>query len=563
MDQSNKNWIVTGDPSPTGSPFLDGLTNGGPFAARLKSSYIKRENKNLVQIQRQPNNEVNHPVYKKWRDELPIPIYEDGFRNQFQKDILALIPTSSAVENIADYGARDGEIATKAFDSAIAALPAGGRLIIPEGIYYLNDYIISKSLKIDCRGTLKRIEYGVEGETSSTQMIKLEAPCMWDGGTLDGNRESWVSYGFTGRHYSIQTKAQCVIKNVTGRNSMRRSDHRKFRWSGFRIEDQAYLENCRSERAVRGFNVQPSTTMYSEDNDGKITEFRGVYFYKCTSNNYEEKGFGTGGTNGWIIVDDCGGYPAPYNEISADSLFLWETDSDTSEGNKITDLLHTVIMKNCTVKEWVQYQMIKSAQLKWMVFDNCNLTNYGFGWSQEAPSRIYFAQTKENAVRQVGTTILGIHSKFLCIDNNDGKQPYESSLAGKQFPIVCNEFNNRENVEGFEKNERVTSIYLFNSELEYVKNEWYRGSHAWRFFWAENTKFIVHETGEAFVWSDEDGDKFVEKFVFDNCTFKDTDGKNTWVFNTRGDISEDTLVIINAKGNPREGLSEYSYRKSF
>jgi len=234
-----------------------------------------------------------------------------------------LIPASSSTANIKDHGARDGEIATSAMDSAIDSLPPGGRLIIPNGTFYLNNYTISKPLHIDCKGILKRIDYGANGQTSSTQIIKLEAPCVWDGGILDGNRESWISQGFTGRHYSIQTKAQCIIKNVTGRNSMRRSDHKRFRWSGFRIENQAYLEKCVSERAVRGFNVQPSTTMYRENNDGTITEFKGVYFYKCRSNSFEEKGFGTGGTNGWIVVDDCGGYPAALANT-------WSGDGHTS-----------------------------------------------------------------------------------------------------------------------------------------------------------------------------------------------------------------------------------------
>ncbi|MDR9364498.1 MAG: hypothetical protein RI575_04105 [Balneolaceae bacterium] len=561
--QSNKKWIVSGNPSPTGSPILDGLTNGASYAIKTKPSSLKSGQASKLHNQGLSRNQFNHPVVKKWKDELPIPIYEVGFRKRIQEDILALIPTSSAVENIADHGARNGEIAKDAFDSAIDSLPPGGRLIIPDGTYYLNDYTISKSLIVDCRGTLKRMNFGENGQTTSTQIIKLEAPCVWDGGIMDGNRESWMSHGFTGRHYSIQVKAQCIIKNVTGLNSIRRTDHRRFRWSGFRIEDQAYLENCVSERAVRGFNVQPSSTMYKEDNDGTISEFKGVYFYKCRSNNYEEKGFGTGGTNGWIIVDDCGGYPAPYKEIRADSLFLWETDSNISEGHQITSMLHTVIMKNCNIKEWVQYYLIKSAQLKWIIFDHCDLTNYGLGWDQGAPSKIYFAQTKENTVRQVGTSILSFRSKFRCIDYNDGQYPYNSSLAGKTFPIVCNEFDNREDLAAYQKNDRVTSIYFFDSELECVKNEWYRGGHAWRVFWAENTGFMVHETGEAFVWSEEDGDQFVDKFVFDNCTFTDTDGNRTWIFDSRGDIPEDSLIIIKPKGNPREGLSEYSYRRSF
>jgi hypothetical protein len=539
---------------------LDGLTNGASYAIKTSPSLLNPAQASKLHKEGAPRNQVNHPIYKKWKEELPVPIYEDRFRKRIQEDILALIPTSSAVESILDHGAMDGEIATQAFDSAIDSLPPGGKLIIPEGTYYLNDYTISKSLKIDCRGTLKRIQYGAEGETSSTQIIKLEAPCFWDGGIMDGNRESWMSHGFTGRHYLMKIEEPCIVKNVSGRNVVGMIDHTRLQWSGFRIENEAYLERCKTDGSSRGFNIQPRVTMFNEKN-GQIDIFKGVYLYKCRADNYQRKGFGTGGTNGWVIVEDCDGNPAPYARKYAQALFIWETDADATEGNIITDMMHTVIMKKCTIKSWVQYQMIKSAQLRWMIFDHSDLTNYGIT-ENKYPTRVYWPQTKPNTVNQIGTTVINLNSALRCVDYNDGINPYKKN-AGQTFPIITNTFVNREGVDGFEKHDRVTEYYSIGGELECVVNRWWGAQHQWKIFDCIESKFIVHKTGEAFVWSDERGIEHLEKISLVDCEFIDLDGNNTWVFDSRSDIPKDSLIIINAKGNPREGLTEYPYRKSF
>lgn len=546
----------------TGNDTITGLTNGQQYDIQLQATdgeYTVTSTIKQVTPEPQIGRNFKH---QEWLDEVPTNVLSDTYRATMKSGILSAIPSSTATANVVDYGAQDGQLANTEFQNAISALPEGGTLIIPTGYtFYIQDLTITKKIYIDCQGTLKKPDPNVVASTCS-HMVKLEATCHWDGGTFDGNRSGWINeggYDTAGRHYAIQNTAPCVISNVTHNNGLGKTVDPKHYWGGFRSEEHTLYENCYSELSGRCFSHQHGS-LYAEDGMGNITTFKGVYWYNCNAHRHEQKGFVCGGSNGFAIADGCTGESSVLEPYRSEALFLFETDSNIATGHQITDILHTAVIKNSTISAWMNYMMIKSAQARWMIFDNADLTSYGKYGDIDVSARLYWAQTKQNTTNQIGTTVLCMDSALRIIDFDDGIRPY-TNQCGRYFPVTANAFENRENVSGYNTDDRVSNLFAFNTTFECRNNYNFRGPHEWKKFWAENCTFISQETGEAFVWDYGDGQAYAEYYAFDSCQFTDNGGSNTYIFDRNGSFGG-TLHVVNPTGNYRSGVSPESYSTS-
>lgn len=543
----NSGWFEVGEVDFYGNDQIPGLTNEVEVDVQLRATdgeYTVTSSVKQVTPEEQIARNYKHG---EWLSEVPTNVLSDNYRFTMKSNILSAIPSSSDTKDVTNYGAQDGQLSNSAFNSAISALEEGGTLIIPAGYtFYIQELTITKKIRIQCDGTLKKPAPNVV-DNNCHHMISLEATCHWDGGTFDGSRSDWLNEGASGRHYTIQNSAPSVISNVTCLNGLGKSVDPKLYYGGFRSEEHTLYENCYAELASRCFSHQVGS-LYAEDGSGNITQFEGVYWYKCTAYRHEQKGFVCGGTNGFAIADGCDGESSLIVPDRSESLFLFETDSNVSTGHQITNELHTAVIKNSTISLWVNYMMIKTAQAHWMIFDNSDLEVYGKYGDYAISCRLYSCQTKENTINQIGTTVLGMDSRFAVIDYDDGLRPYNNQ-CGRYFPLTANDFDNREDVTGYAKPDRVSDGFFFNCTFQCRNNYYHKGPHSWRKWWAEDCDFIMQEDGEGFAWSDEAADDHCEYYAFDSCNFQNNGGGNSYIFEAQGGFPAGTLHIVNPTGN--------------
>jgi hypothetical protein len=475
--------------------------------------------------------------YQKWYDEVPYHIDEADCKEKLKSQILQLIPRSSAVQNVMDHGAVDGEIAVEAIEKAISILPEGGTLLIPEGVtLLLHNYSINKSIKVDCRGRIKRPSYGESGR-SSPYIILLNAPCVWDGGIIDGNREGWVNDSPGERSYPIRADYPCILKNVSSVNNLKKADGNQF--SGFEMRGApAYLENCIAEDSARTFRFMPNVTTYSENSDGLINTFKGVYYYKCEARKYSDKGFDSAGTSGYIVIDNCSGSMNMDGESFPGSWLLFEN----GPGHGV----HTAYIKDTN---FISLKSTKAVNTKYTIFNNSHFVT--------GDGSCFFAQRKSGEGIFDEYNVVAIDSSFSAVAMKDDGI-WSITDGGKVFPLTTSS-----DVKWYVDNCKLTYKEAASSPLR-------------RFHHFKNTLFNVTTTqGSSYTnirrrsynQHSELSPAGGHGFIFENCTFKGNPNANIIEKNTGpGPGGADTypvgtIKIINPKGEFDTNLVPSQYRQ--
>jgi hypothetical protein len=476
--------------------------------------------------------------YKNWYDEVPFHVDRPGFRAELQNEIQNLIPDSAQTENVMDHGAVDGEIAVIAVESAISALPDGGTLLIPENVtLYLNNYSINKSIRIDCRGTIKRPSYGESG-TNSSYIVRLNAPCIWDGGVIDGNRQGWVDESPGERSYPIRADQPCIIKNVTSINNLKKADGNQF--SGFEIRGApAYLESCVAEDSARTFRFFPNSTAYSEHHDGSINVYKGVYYYNCEARRYSEKGFDLAGTSGFVVIDKCSGCTNMDGERRPQEFILL----DTGDGFQ----LHTGFVIDTDFTGFNDSNVMKITNVKYTLFYNSNLTSYGYindgSGDLVSPSAALRLQDNHTTNLFPVRTAVVMESSFNSIDYDDGVWDYNPQLAGRIFPVIIPQRSGRN-----------WDFYAENSEFNYKESVWYRtGTDRKNIYIKCTFNAEVTNNDNTYIYALRPGFEAVPSdgysFIFEDCKFNGLASADIIKFRLNGSMPVGTLKIINPNGS--------------
>jgi len=209
------------------------------------------------------------------------------------------------------------------------------------------------------------------------------------GGLFDSNFRSWKAGETSNRLYLLRNSSKSIIRNIKATDCARKQYG--YNWGGFRNENgNSYWESCAAEYAGRCFSNRAFETMYSKNESGDISAFKGVYYYNCSALNFTQKGFDSRGSHGWIVYERCDGHRIRQDKPdsnNADELFLLETGNE----NK----LHTAIIKNCRGECHYSAQMIKSLGVKYMIMANNHLVTWGFfNNTVNKSGRIYFAEIK-------------------------------------------------------------------------------------------------------------------------------------------------------------------------
>lgn len=490
---------------------------------------------------------VAHKIIKNWSKEVPYNIYKNQFRVNLCNDLEQTFGYNKKVVNVINYGAKSGTYVKQQFEAAVAATPPGGTLIIPEGTWLINNWEIKKNIRIQCKGTLKRVDYSKHGQFRSNYMVRLSSPCSWDGGLFDSNFRSWKAGETSNRLYLLRNSSKSIIKNIHATDCARKQDG--YNWGGFRNENgNSYWENCSAEYAARCFSNQAMFTMYSEDRLGKVSTFKGVYYHKCNAINFTEKGFDSGGSHGWLVYDHCEGnriHQKSPNSNNADALFLLETGNN----NK----LHTGIIKNCNIEGHFSAQMIKTSGVKYMIMKNNYLVTWGFfNNSTNQPGRIYFAQIKSTP-QHSGTfeKTIGIfmNNHFECRDFNDGVNTYFPNLTGRCHPLTAN-WNGLRGIRDL-----TSEFYLHNCTIKMHGISPGRYSLELKKFYAEECTY-VKVLGNAFQYFRPRGLDLEPnngyEYVFNNCRFETENGNNTWIVDiddqNGGSFAKGIIFVHNPTG---------------
>jgi len=525
--------------------------------AEFKISLYAETNNSLPSNLKQTISEHNsraHNELELWLSEVPYNILSDQYRLTLQQEIEDLTGYHQKTVNVADFGAVSGTFAKSAFDAAVNATPVGGTLIIPGGTWLINQWDINKKIRIKCHGTLKRVDYGKNNQTRSNYMVRLNAPCIWDGGLFDSNFRSWIHSETSNRLYILRNSSASILKNIKAIDCARKKDG--YNWGGFRNEyGNSYWENCSAEYAARCFSNQAMNTMYSEDRFGNVRTFKGVYYHKCSAINFTEKGFDSGGSHGWMVYDNCDGnriHQKSSNSNSADELFLLETGNN----NK----LHTGIIKNCKVAGHFSAQMIKTLGVKFMIMKNNHLVTWGFfNNSSNQPGRIYFAQIKSTP-QHSGTfekTIgIFINNHFECRDFNDGVNTYFPNMTGRCHPLTSN-WNGLRGIRDL-----TSEFYMHNCTIKMHGISPGRYSLELKKFYAEECTY-VKVLGNAFQYFRPRGLDLEPnngyEYVFNNCRFETENGKNTWIVDiddqNGGSFAKGIIFVHNPTGYFNQNLA--------
>lgn len=494
-------------------------------------------------------NSITHYKLEYWKNEVPYNIYNENFRNDLFHNLEQKIGHNKKVVNVINFGAKNGTFIKKQFEAAVEATPPGGTLVIPEGIWLINNWEIKKSIRIECKGTMKRTDYGKNGQRRSNYMVRLSSPCIWNGGLFDSNFRSWKAGETSNRLYILRNSSNSIIRNIQAIDCAKKQYG--YNWGGFRNENgNSYWENCSVENAARCFSNQAVNRMYAEDESGEIKVFKGVYYYKCSAINFTDKGFDSGGSHGWIVYDGCGGHRIRQdkpNSNNADALFLLETGND----NK----LHTAIIKNCRVEGHHSAQMIKSVGVKYMIMANNFLATWGFfNNSSNQPGRIYFAQIKSTP-QHSGTfkkTIgIFINNHFECRNFDDGINTYFPNMTGKCHPLTAN-WNGLRDIRDL-----TSEFYLYNCTIKMHGIRPNRYSLELKKFYAENCIYVKELSGNAYQYFRPRGLDLKPdggyEYVFKNCKFRSENGTKTWIVDiddqNGGSFAKGTIFIDNPAGD--------------
>ena len=566
----------------------------------------------------------DNPAYMEWYNEVVsagfIPPDQPGFRESFRDEILSLVGFDPTVINIINYQGYNSNNAKTAMNDAIAATPVGGTLLIPQGVTLrLNNFTISKRIRIDCRGTIKRCDLGVDG-TSTSHIIRLNASCLWDGGTIDANRESWGrqphevdSNGHPIRFISrieqgqwlIYVNARSVVRNVHGINMCELYDSERMQWAGFRIDESSYFESVICERnGGRQFNIRSIGGV--NDMTGDITTYNGTYLYKCEARDYQRKGIGTGGTSGWVMLDDCkwhgkgvvtsnygdsngnlvlGSFRAPedgvlletghnmeldsnnvriyYHEGTAyyyrrvNNVNDWYDENDNPKPNAaiVNDLggrrNHTAYFLNCVNDGWWSS---KSDGYKFRIINNCTLKSYH---NRQAVLNIDICGVSTctvhaNSLYYLRSVIAAFDSTFESYNKNDGVNP----TGNPNF--IFGELNAASNT--FKR----PDLYMSNCVHTYNRyaNSPLGFSQRFSTIWAKDCVFNVSTTNQGsfmFFGRGNTGLKMINDgytFYNENCTFNHANnryvvrkGHRSSSNSSVADYEVGTFVIINPQGN--------------
>ena len=387
-----------------GTQTVTGLTNAVSYDFRLKA--VTSEGSVIsdpVSVTPKPSvPQGDLAKYMEWFNEVPYHIDAPGFREQFRDSILDLVGSDATEINItaAKYFGINGNFnqVRDAFQLAINDTPVGGTLLIPSGTTVrLNNFTIDKNIRINNQGTIQRYPYSPgEGVTTSNFILRLRGNILFEGGTIDANRNGgWQDEsvrrfleGTTSSArgdntaYFIQTvprvnlnenpmSGACVVRNVTGINATLRSadasgnNNNNTQYGGFRIQSQSYFENVTCEATGgRSFSI---TGLGGIGSLGQIQDYRGVYLYKCNAKDYQRKGYDSGGTRGWLMLDDCkwSAKRAAPDIAVPEAAYLFETGNNNYN--------HTCYMKDCVVTDWGHS---KSDAVKYVIMNNCTIGSY-------------------------------------------------------------------------------------------------------------------------------------------------------------------------------------------
>ncbi len=477
--------------------------------------------------------------FQEWMNEIPFDITSDNFRMLLRTEIKTVIGSSNTIVNVKDFGAVSGRYVQEEFIMAVKALPEGGTLIIPEGIWLINNLTIDKKIIIRCQGTLKRSGFGENDQTNSNHMVRLNAPCIWNGGVFDSNFRSWRNSSTENQLFTLRVDARSWIKNVHCIDCARRADGWVF--GGFRNGAGTTLfEYCSAEYAARSFYSNSNLVV---ERNNKITDFKGVYYYKCGAIKYTQKGFDSAGNHGFIVVDSCYGELLMEGKLEPQEFILFET----GDGN----MIHSGIVKNTSYEGYSNANIMKSSNVKWTIFIDSHLANFGFGPRggrnpYSSPQKAYRNQENYENFLEDQSTVL-INSSMETIDHDTGHWYYNSNLGGKTIPFLLARRIGRG------ENPRNSSFYAINCRFRWKSSEFgYENRQEPVNFYASKSTFEIHNTSKAFLRLH---DRFEYKMddtriVLDHCEFINKGDNNTYILDApRTNIGENVVFIINPSGN--------------
>lgn len=477
--------------------------------------------------------------FQEWIDEIPSDISSDNFRMSLRTEIKTLVGSSNTIVNVKDFGAVSGRYVQNEFIKAVNTLPEGGTLIIPDGIWLINNWIINKKITIKCSGTLMRSDFDKNDQSSSNHMVRLNAPCIWDGGIFDSNFRSWRYSSTENQLFTLRVDARSWIKNVKCIDCARRSDGWAF--GGFRNSAGTTLfENCSAEYAARCFYSNANLVV---ERKNKITEFRGVYYYKCGAMKYTQKGFDSAGNHGFIVVDSCYGELLMEGDLEPQEFILFET----GDGN----MIHSGIVKNTSYEGYSNANIMKSSNVKWTIFIDSHLANFGFGPRggsnpYSSPQKAYRNQENYENFLEDQSTIL-INSSMETIAYDTGYWFFDSNLAGKTIPFLLSRRLGRG------RNPRNSSFYAINCRFIWKSSEFgYENRQEPVNFYAAKTSFEINNTSKAFIRLHDRFKYTIDdtRIVLEHCEFINNEGRDIFVLDAPGtNIGKGVVFIINPSGN--------------